>query len=374
MRLPVVALTTVLGLSTLPLAGQKPAEKSVRLESMAWPEAEKALTPETVVVIPLGAGSKEHGPHLKLRNDLTLAEYLTQRVFDATSVVVAPTLTYHHYPAFLEYPGSTSLSLNTARDMTADVVRTLSAYGPRRFYILNTGVSTVRALQPAVSTLAAEGMLVRYTDLNARLEPATKGYTEQPGGTHADEVETSMMLYIDPAAVDMSKAVKDFTPSSGGLKLTRQRGSNGTYSPTGIWGDPTFATKEKGRVFVEALVAGILKDIADLRTAPLPARTTETAAPEEPRRPASRKRQRSPRPPPHNAAHPVTRRISFSSELAMPSAGRTPMPKRSARCGRRTATSFILMAPSNAGPRPSSSTAGGSSPARNTAARGTRST
>ncbi len=52
MRLSVVALTTVLGLSTLPLAGQKPAEKSVRLESMAWPEAEKALTPETVVVIP----------------------------------------------------------------------------------------------------------------------------------------------------------------------------------------------------------------------------------------------------------------------------------------------------------------------------------
>ena len=95
-----------------------------------------------------------------------------------------------------------------------------------------------------------------------------------------------MMLYIDPAAVDMSKATKDFTPSSGGLKLTRQRGSNGTYSPTGIWGDPTLATKEKGRVFVEALVAGILKDIADLRTAPLPARTKETAEPEEPRKPA----------------------------------------------------------------------------------------
>ncbi len=286
MRLPVVALTTVLGLSTLPLAGQKP-EKSVRLESMAWPEAEKALTPETIVVIPLGAGSKEHGPHLTLRNDLTLAEYLTQRVFDATPVVVAPTLTYHYYPAFLEYPGSTSLSLNTARDMTSDVVRTLSAYGPRRFYILNTGVSTVRALQPAITTLAAEGMLVRYTDLNARLEPATKGYTEQPGGTHADEVETSMMLYIDPAAVDMSKAVKDFTPSSGGLKLTRQRGANGTYSPTGIWGDPTFATKEKGRMFVEALVAGILKDIADLRLAPLPPRKAESAEPDEPRRPSA---------------------------------------------------------------------------------------
>ena len=34
-----------------------------------WPEAEKALKPETVVVIPIGAESKEHGPHLKLAND-----------------------------------------------------------------------------------------------------------------------------------------------------------------------------------------------------------------------------------------------------------------------------------------------------------------
>ena len=35
--------------------------------------------------------------------------------------------------------------------MTADVVRTLSAYGPRRFYILNTGISTLRALEPAAA-------------------------------------------------------------------------------------------------------------------------------------------------------------------------------------------------------------------------------
>ncbi len=195
-------------------------------------------------------------------------------------MVVAPTLTYHFYPAFLEYPGSTSLSLASARDMTADVVRTLAAYGPRRFYILNTGVSTVRALDPAVALMASEGVLVRYTNLATRLDPATKGFVEQEGGTHADEVETSMMLYIDPSSVDMSKAVRDYTPSSGGGRLTRQRGGTGTYSPTGTWGDPTRATREKGRVFVEALVAGIVGDITALRTAPLPTRTA--APPPEP--------------------------------------------------------------------------------------------
>ena len=111
-RVQIVALVCVLGLSISPTARQPqnptPANKSQRLEGLTWPEAETVLTPETVVLIPLGAASKEHGPHLRLRNDLTLADYLTQRVADATSVVVAPTLTYHHYPAFLEYPGSTS--------------------------------------------------------------------------------------------------------------------------------------------------------------------------------------------------------------------------------------------------------------------------
>jgi creatinine amidohydrolase len=292
MRLQIVARVCVLGLSVALPARQAqtppqtpaPAGKSHRLEVLTWQEAERVLTPETVVLIPLGAGSKEHGPHLKLRNDLTLAEYLTTRVADATAVVVAPTLTYHFYPAFLEYPGSTSLSLASARDMTAEIVRTLSAYGPRRFYVLNTGISTVRALDPAVALMASEGVLVRYTNLATRLHPATRGFVEQEGGTHADEVETSMMLYIDPSSVDMSKAVRDYTPSTGGGRLTRQRGGTGTYSPTGTWGDPTRATREKGRVFVDALVSGIVGDIAALRTAPLPARTPAPPPASEPAR------------------------------------------------------------------------------------------
>jgi uncharacterized protein (TIGR02246 family) len=83
-----------------------------------------------------------------------------------------------------------------------------------------------------------------------------------------------MMLYIDPSAVDMTQAVKDYTPSSGPPRLTRQRGTPGTYSPTGIWGDPTLATREKGAVLVEALVEGILADIEQVRrsTPPPPGR------------------------------------------------------------------------------------------------------
>lgn len=261
-----------------PAAVPRQAPKGIVLEHLTWPEAEAVLRDDSVVVIPIGAASKEHGPHLKLRNDLSMAEYLTRRVVDASAVAVAPTLTYHFYPAFIEYPGSTSLSADTARSLTVEVVRSLARFGPRRFYALNTGISTRRPLEAAAQVLAAEGTLLTFTNLNTRLEPTASRLRQQEGGTHADEIETSMMLYIDPVAVDMSLAVKDYTPGSG--PLTRRRGTEGTYSPTGIWGDPTLATREKGRLLVEALVSGILEDIEAVRRAtPPPVRQTQVTGP-----------------------------------------------------------------------------------------------
>ena len=274
----VLASGVVLAATMSAFQVQPSTARGQRLEDVTWRDAEQLLTADAVVVLPLGAGSKEHGPHLKLGNDLKLADYLTKRVLDSSQVVVAPTITYHHYPAFLEYPGSTSLTIDSARSMVMDIVRTLAAYGPRRFYVLNTGVSTVRALEPAADALASDGILLRYTDLAGRLERVSSGVRQQTGGTHADEVETSMMLHIDPSSVDMSKAVRDYTPSSGASRLTRTRDSGGTYSPSGVWGDPTLATREKGRVFVEALVAGIEEDIRNVRTAALPTRSTAPAS------------------------------------------------------------------------------------------------
>lgn len=253
-----------------PLKIKAPAE-AVRLEDLTWTEAERHLRSEAVVMLPLGAAAKEHGPHLKLRNDLTLAEYLTRRVMDETPVVVAPPLTYHFYPAFLEYPGSTSLSVATARDLTADVVRSLARSGPQRFYVLNTGISTVVPLAAAAKLLASEGIVLGFTDFKTRTEAAAAKIQQQAGGSHADEIETSMMLYIDSSAVDMSLAVRDFAPAPAGpFKLTRRSDGSGVYSRSGIWGDPTLATPEKGRIIVESIIPGIVHDIEAIRKAPLP--------------------------------------------------------------------------------------------------------
>jgi len=271
-RFVVLCLAVCLGMALPGTAtGQaSPPRPGILLQDLTWQEAEQVLTPQTVVVIPLGAAAKEHGPHLKLKNDLILADYLTRRVLDAATAVVAPTVTYHFYPSFLEYPGSTSLQRDTARDLVADIVRSLAAFGPRRFYVLNTGISTVRALRPTAEILAQDGILLRFTDLAATLEPIEKQISQQPGGTHADEIETSMVLYIDPASVDMSKAVKDYDATGRGPLSRTQGKPDTTYSPTGIWGDPTLATREKGRIVVEAWVAGVLRDIEETRVADLP--------------------------------------------------------------------------------------------------------
>jgi len=244
------------------------AARGILLENLAWPEAEKVLTRDAVVVIPLGAESKEHGPHLKLKNDFLIAEYLKRRVLESSNVVVAPTVNYSFYPAFVEYPGSTSLRFETARDMIIDICRTLARSGPRRFYVINTGVSTRRPLQAAADALKADGILLRFTDLGVT-EPVEKTIRKEPGGTHADEIETSMMLYIAPESVDMKKAVNDYHGDHPG-PLTRDPHGDGTYSPTGVWGDATLATREKGKVVTEALVKAILADIEQLRGAALP--------------------------------------------------------------------------------------------------------
>lgn len=243
--------------------------RGIVLADLTWQEAERILTPDAVIVIPLGAQSKEHGPHLRLDNDFQLAEYFRARILSAATVVVAPTVNYSFYPSFLEYPGSTHLQFETAKNVIVDIVHSLAAYGPRRFYVLNTGVSTARPLAAAAAILRAEGIHFAYTDILEVSGPAEASVKQQVRGTHADEIETSMMLYMRPDRVDMSKAVKDDSESRPG-GLTRIKGNPGTYSPSGVWGDATLATREKGRVVVEAMVAGMLRDIEALRTAKEP--------------------------------------------------------------------------------------------------------
>ena len=259
--------------SMIALAHVSAQTQSVRIETLPWTDAVRLLDTSAVVMIPLGAQSKEHGPHLPLNNDWLLAEYFAAKVAAATHVVVYPTVNYSFYPAFTEYPGSTSLRLETARDMIVDIIRSIARHGPRRFYVLNTGVSTVRALAPARDSLAASGIVMVYTDILKVGKDAEDRVRQQQGGTHADELETSMMLYMHPEVVNMRLAPDDYHPGTGGL--TRDSAAavrdGKTWSRTGTYGNAKLATREKGRILVTAQVQGMVAEIATLRQVPIPA-------------------------------------------------------------------------------------------------------
>jgi creatinine amidohydrolase len=261
------------------------------LADLSWQEAEPALTPATVVVIPLGAGTVEQGPHLKLNAGERLARHLASRVQAAASVVIAPPLTYHFFPAYAEYPGSTSLTQTTARDVTVDVVRSLARHGPKRFYVLNTGGAAIRPLADAAKVLADSGILLGWTDMRYQLAkaPIRRQQRAVDGAPHADEFETSMMLAIDPTMVDMTKAVAEYGRGTGALtrKDKERDDAPGIVSKTGVLGDATVATAEKGRVLIDTVVAGVLADIENLRGAPLPAVRAAPPPPPPPRSPAA---------------------------------------------------------------------------------------
>ena len=117
-----IAMLTAVTMTVAGGEGQKAeAPRGFMLGDLSWVEAERVLTPDAVVVLPLGMAAVERGPHLKLNNNERLANYLAARVRAAADVVIAPTLTYHFSPTFTQYPGSTSLSLETARDMTVEM-------------------------------------------------------------------------------------------------------------------------------------------------------------------------------------------------------------------------------------------------------------
>lgn len=294
MKLAIAGVGVLLAVAAALGDGQAPSSrKGVALSELAWPDAEAWLTPSTVVVLPLGAGALEQGPHMKLDSDERLARHLVSRVIAASAVVVAPALNYYSYSAYADYPGSTSLSETSARDITVDAVRSLARSGPRRFYVLNTTPSTLGPLSAASKVLADSGILLGYTD------PAY--WLKQPGVlkqapialSHAEEAATSMMLFVDPSSVDMSKAKREYARGRG--TLTRDDNGRGVVSKSGTLGDATLATAKKGEALVDALLTGALADIENVRTAPLPearAATPLAPAPPAPARPAERQEER----------------------------------------------------------------------------------
>src|SRR5262245_51364644 len=120
------------------------------LEDLAWPEAAARIAAGAVVVIPIGAAAKEHGPHLPLRSDYLVARELGRRVAEMLAVLVAPVVSFGYYPAFVRYPGSQHLRAETFMALLTDILAGFVRHGARRLALINTDVSTEAPLRVVV--------------------------------------------------------------------------------------------------------------------------------------------------------------------------------------------------------------------------------
>ncbi len=241
----------------------------VWLENLTWSEAKARFDAGAVVVVPIGAIAKEHGHHLPLNTDYLYARDLATRVAAALPVVIAPILTQGYYPAFVRYPGSQHLRSETFVAVLRDVLGKFVRDGVKRLAVINTGVSTEAPLRVAVRDIYEEtGVPVHTADVRT-LGRKTRALMQQKLGGHGDESETSVILAIAPEAVRMDRAVVDYgntlsMPANVFYTPTIFDGDPASgldYSVTGVRGDPTLATAEKGRAILadmaEELVAGL---------------------------------------------------------------------------------------------------------------------
>lgn len=246
------------------------------LEDLTWPQARARLEAGAVVLVPVGAAAKEHGHHLPLATDWLIARALADAVARELPVLVAPVIGFGYYPAFVDYPGSQTLRAGTFIALVVDVLTKLVRDGARRIAILNTGVSTEAPLALAArEVLDTTGIRVVTADIRNLARDADACLAE-PGGGHADERETSLMLAIDPARVDMTLAVAEHGNEESHAtsafrrpaKLSHDPASP-DYSATGATGDARLASAEKGRVILDAmardLVDGLRAEFTELR-------------------------------------------------------------------------------------------------------------
>jgi creatinine amidohydrolase len=218
----------------------------VWLEELTWPEAKARFDANAVVIVPIGAASKAHGPHLPLKTDALTARALAQGVIGRLDVVAAPVVGFGYYPAFTSFAGSQHLAAGTFKALVRELVGNFRAHHVKRIALINTGVSTERPLDELESEQGDLLVLHMRT-----IGQAAEVLIENKEGGHADERETSVMLALDPRGVRMDR-----------LKL------EGSFEATGATGDPARATSFKGERLLAArvddLVAALKKRWPDL--------------------------------------------------------------------------------------------------------------
>lgn len=231
------------------------------IKELTYEQVQSIVTDNTVVVLPIGGGSKEHGYHLPMGTDYFITDWLAQQVTERCDVVTLPTLPYAYFPAFVEWKGSVSIEHDHFTNYVKDILLSFARHGVKKFLIIDGGVST----HPPLVLLSRDlnnhyGLKVGVTNIFGLMADAEKAVCQQKKGGHGDEGETSTMLVVRPDLVHMDKTVEEYTELFPGCKVNGQMKvdfPSPMLTPHGTNGNSTLATKEKGEVILNAMVDGI---------------------------------------------------------------------------------------------------------------------
>ena len=248
---------------------------TVFLGEMTSLEVEAFLAEHSTVLVPVGS-TEQHGPHGPLLTDALLAEEVARRVAPSVGAVVAPRVNYSLSYPHAGFTGLVQIRIPTFMALIEDLCASLAAIGFRRIVFLNGHYDNTYAIAYACANVAsrmppdASAFPVNYWD---GMTPAEAAEFFDPGnGLHANKGETSAILALDPALVDMERANMEMPPfpevaNPAAVHTAFFFSSPGSvYRATvsGTWGDAREATAEFGRRYLDVVAASTIRLIQDV--------------------------------------------------------------------------------------------------------------
>ena len=245
---------------------------------LTWTEIEQMPHKENVVIIqPIGA-IEQHGPHLPIAVDSAISMGILGKALSQLdreiSAYALPCLYYGKSNEHSGFPGTVTLSAVTLLSIIKEVATSIYRSGFRKLVLMNS-----HGGQPQIMEIAARDLHQEYPDfavfpLFTWRVPHTAGDLltdkEKEYGIHAGDVETSIMLSLLPEQVKMEKAVKEYPQGLPEDSLLDMEGKlpfawlTKELSQSGVMGDATVATKEKGDLLLQSVADGWVQVIEDV--------------------------------------------------------------------------------------------------------------
>ncbi len=256
-------------------------QTEIHYNRLTWPEMNDAIAAQKLVILPT-ASTEQHGKHLPLDVDVFLCESVCLEVARraAGQVLVLPPIAYGLNLHHIDFPGTIHIEPETFIAFCLNITKSVAYHGFQKILIVNGHGSNMPLIDlVARKTVLATQSLCFATQYSTFLLEAFEPIRESAVMAHADEFETSLYLHLAPERVRMELAVQDNDRmgkyvSSDSTRNYPVRFSDfwGRWTQTGVHGDPTKATAEKGRILFEAAVSNLVELAAELRTWPIAAR------------------------------------------------------------------------------------------------------